>query len=398
MLNSLGLLTAVLFAILSSSCGGGDEPGGAGSTLPWPSSDRLRLEEISTSLNAPVFMTWPPDDTARLFVVERQGLIRILDATTGTPRPNPFLDIRGLVSTDGERGFLGLAFDPDYATSRRLFVFYTDLAGNLVIARYLTQATNNDLADQTSPAMLLSIPHPTFSNHNGGMLAFGPDGCLYVGTGDGGGRGDPNNNAQNPNVLLGKVLRLDPVTGNACSNVVDNPYVLGGGAPEVWSVGLRNPWRFSFDRQTGDLYIADVGEDRREEVNVVGGDAPGRGANFGWRLMEGSLCFTPATDCNPGSLILPVFEYAHETGGCSITGGYVYRGALNAPLAGAYFYGDFCAGFVNSFRLTNGQASESLTWPLLRPPGDRLSSFGEDARGELYVMTLGGGLFRIVPN
>ncbi len=387
--------------VLLASCGGGggDDGGGPSGGPSVPASDDLGLASLSTSLTGPLFLASPPGDVSRLFVVERAGVIRILDAATGSASAVPFLDIRGLVSTDGERGLLGLAFDPDYAASRRFFIFYTDLAGSLVIARYGTDPANADLADHASGTPLLSIPHPTFSNHNGGLLAFGPDRCLYIATGDGGGSGDPANNAQNPTVLLGKLLRIDPTTGNACTLVVSNPFTPPEGAPEVWSLGLRNPWRFSFDRQTGDLYIADVGQHRREEVNVVRGDHPGRGENFGWRLMEGSLCFIPAAECNPGTLTLPVWEYAHESGSCAITGGYVYRGAITPTLAGTYFYGDFCAGFVNSFRVTTeGIAQHHLTWPLLAPPGGQLVSFAEDAEGELYVITLTGGVFRIVPN
>jgi glucose/arabinose dehydrogenase len=345
-----------------------------------------------------VFLTTPPNDLVRLFVVEQGGLIRILDAINGAPRSTPFLDLRGLISTGDERGLLGMAFDPDYVTTRRFFVFYTNTSGDLVVARYLVNASNAEAADPASAAVLRTIAHPTNSNHNGGMLALGTDRCLYAATGDGGGSGDPDNNSQNANSLLGKLLRLDPTTGNACTNAVDNPFASGGGAPEVWSLGLRNPWRFSFDRQTGELYIGDVGQDQREEVNAVGGPNPGRGANFGWRLMEGFICFNPSSNCNAGSLTLPVLDYLHDSGACSIIGGYVYRGAANPSLAGTYFYGDYCTGFVRSFRLQNGQPTGQTTWPLLTPSGSQITSFGEDARGELFVMTQSGGLFRIVPN
>lgn len=197
--------------------------------------------------------------------------------------------------------------------------------------------------------------------------------------------------------MLGKILRLDPATGGACTNSVVNPFSGGGGAAEVWSLGLRNPWRFSFDRQTGDLYIADVGQDRREDVNVATGAFPGRGVNFGWRLMEGFLCFNPSSNCNNGGLTLPVLDYPHALGAgvCSITGGYVYRGGSIPSLGGTYFYADFCAGFVRSFRLQGGQATEQASWPDLSPPGGLITSFGEDAGGELYLTTQGGGLFRI---
>jgi hypothetical protein len=242
------------------------------------------------------------------------------------------------------------------------------------------------------------VAHPNFSNHNGGMLAFGPDGCLYAGIGDGGDSGDPNNNGQNLSSLLGKLLRLNPDTGGACSNVIINPFILVGGAQQVWSLGLRNPWRFSFDRITGDLYIGDVGENVREEIDVAIAPNAGRQANYGWRLMEGTLCFNPSSNCNSGGLTLPVLDYPHLNGACSVTGGYVYRGSVKPDLRGTYFYGDFCAGFVRSFRHQNGQATEQTEWPLLSPPGSFVTSFGEDAEGELYVMTQGGDLFKFIPN
>lgn len=391
-------IVGALLCVFLYSCGGGGEENHQDGGPPAPSSQALRLQGLSSTLNAPVFLTSPPGDVTRLFVVERGGSIRILDATSGATRSVPFLDIRGQVSTDGERGLLGLAFAPDYPASRRFFIYYTDLAGNLTLAQYLSAAADGEVADAASARTVLSIPHPTFNNHNGGMVAFGPDGCLYIGTGDGGGSGDPANNAQNPNVLLGKLLRLDAATGQACAHLVPNPFMSGGGAPEVWSLGLRNPWRFSFDRQTGDLYVADVGQNQREEVNVVSGPTPGRGVNFGWPLMEGSLCVGSAGNCNPGTLMLPVLDYSHDTGGCSITGGYVYRGLQNPSVAGTYFYGDFCAGFVDSFRLVNGQATQRLNWPLLSPPAGQLTSFAEDTVGELYVMSLSGEVFRMVGN
>lgn len=311
-------------------------------------------------------------------------------------RPTPFLNLSGLISTGGERGLLGMAFDPSYTTNGRLYVFYTDVNGNLVIARYVRDAVNPDLADPASEAVLLTVPRdPTLSNHNGGMLAFGPDGCLYAGPGDGGGGGDPNNNAQNPTVLLGKILRLDPTNGAACTfGGTTNPF-----NSLVWSLGLRNPWRLTFDRQTGDLYIADVGQAAREEVNVSQAPLAGRALNYGWRLMEGFACFNPASNCNPGGLLtLPVLDYPHASGACSITGGYVYRGAAMPSQRGTYFYADLCNGFVRSFRLQNGQVAERFEWPLLSPPGNFVTSFGEDAQGEMYLMNLSGGLWRIVPN
>ena len=365
---------------------------------PLPSSDSLRLQPISTSLSSPVFMTAPANDTTRLFIVEQGGLIRIFDVAAGSLLAAPFLNITGIISSGGERGLLGMAFDPQYATNRQFYVFYTNTSGDIVIARYLRNATNPNLADSAPATPLLTVAHPTFANHNGGMLAFGPDGCLYAGVGDGGGGGDPNNNGQNQFSLLGKLLRLDPSTGGPCSNVILNPFFLGGGAQQVWSLGLRNPWRFSFDRQTGDLYIGDVGQGAREEIDVAVAPNAGRGLNYGWRLMEGFLCFNPSNNCNSGGLTLPVLEYPHFSGACSVTGGYVYRGFVSPALQGTYFYADYCAGFVRSFRYQNGQPTEQMEWPLLSPPGNFVTSFGEDAVGELYVMTQGGGLFKFISN
>ena len=392
-------LSAVAFALSVAACNGSENGGGGGMgmTPPPASSNSLRLQSFPSVLTAPVFLTAPSGDLTRLFVVEQGGLIRILDSLNGTPRANPFLDVRGLISSGGERGLLGMAFDPDYATNRRFYIYYTNSAGDLVIARYLVSSSNAESADSSSAIILKTIAHPTNSNNNGGMLAFGPDRCLYAGTGDGGGSGDTANNAQTTTSLLGKILRLDPETGNACTNVTGNPFAAGGGAAEVWSFGLRNPWRFSFDRSNGALYIGDVGESRREEVDAVLGPSAGRGINFGWHTMEGFLCFDPSSGCNTSGLTLPVLDYTHDAGACSITGGYVYRGPLNPARNGTYFYADFCAGFVRSFQLQNGQPGSQTDWPLLSP-GSQITSFGEDARGELYLMTQAGNVFRIVPN
>jgi glucose/arabinose dehydrogenase len=275
-------------------------------------------------------------------------------------------------------------------------VYYTDTNGDIVIARYLASTSNANVADLSSAVTLRMIAHPNFSNHNGGMLAFGPDGCLYAGPGDGGSSGDPDNNAQHTASLLGKILRLDPATGNACTNAISNPFAGSGGAAEVWSFGLRNPWRFSFDRQTGDLYIGDVGQNTREEVNVAVAPQAGRQSNYGWRLMEGFLCFNPASNCDSGGLTLPVLDYPQAGGACSIIGGYVYRGTAIPGLQGTYFYADLCAGFVRSFVYRNAQVTDQFEWSGLSP-GPSITSFGEDAQGELYIMTLNGGLWRIVP-
>lgn len=368
-----------------------------GSLPPLPQSNDLRLQPISTSLSSPIFMTAPSVDTTRLFIVERSGQIRIFNVATGSLLATPFLDITSLLSTDGERGLLGMAFDSQYSANGQFYVFYTNNVGNIVIVRYLRSVTNPNLADSSSATPLLTVAHSTFSNHNGGMLAFGSDGCLYAGVGDGGSSGDPNNNGQNLNARLGKLLRINPILGGPCANNIPNPFAAGG-APEVWSLGLRNPWRFSFDRQTHDLYIGDVGQSAREEINVSLAPNAGRGLNYGWRFMEGNVCFDPSINCNSGNLTLPELDYPHLNGACSVTGGYVYRGSVVPTLQGTYFYADFCAGFVKSFRYQNGQSTEQTEWPLLSPPGSFVTSFGEDAAGELYVMTQGGGLFKLIPN
>jgi glucose/arabinose dehydrogenase len=385
----------VMLCALMAACNGSDEVGGGGASPPPATSNSLRLQTVTAVLASPVFLTAPTGDVGRLFIVEQGGLIRILNSLDGTPRATPFLDVAGLIVTGGERGLLGMAFDPNYAGNGRFYIYYTNTAGDIVIARYGV-STNPDIANAGAQAILKTIAHPTNQNHNGGMLAFGPDGCLYAGIGDGGGSGDPNGNAQNTSSLLGKILRLDPETGSACGT--DNPFANGtGGAPEVWSFGLRNPWRFSFDRSTGVLYIGDVGQDQREEVDAVVGPNAGQGVNFGWNIMEGFACFNPPSGCNSSGLTPPILDYSHDAGACSVTGGYVYRGTLNPAVNGSYFYADYCAGFVRSFQLQGGRPSSQNTWPLLSP-GGQITSFGEDARGELYILTQTGGLSRIVAN
>ncbi|MEK7762109.1 MAG: PQQ-dependent sugar dehydrogenase [Nitrospirota bacterium] len=369
-----------------------------GSLPPLPPSNDLQLQTISTSLNSPVFMTAPAGDTTRLFIVEKGGLIRIFNRNSSSLLPTAFLNLSGLISTAGERGLLGMAFDSNYAANRRFYVLYTNTTGDIVIARYLRSAPDDNLAD-SSATVLLTVEHSAESNHNGGMLAFGPDGCLYAGVGDGGGSGDPNNNGQTIGTRLGKILRINSDTGGPCNN--SNPFfVFGGDAQLVWSFGLRNPWRFSFDRVTNDLYIGDVGQGAREEINVSPAPNAGRGLNFGWGVMEGTLCFSPASNCDSTGLTLPELEYPHVGSGCSgsVTGGYVYRGQAMRSLSGTYFYADFCLGFVRSFRFQNGQAIEQTEWPLLSPSGGSITSFGEDAAGELYITTIRGGLFKFIPN
>ena len=394
----LYLCKALSLVLVFSACSGGSDSATTQkhSLPPPPSSIAVKLQPITTVLSAPVFMTAPPADNNHLFIVEQGGTIKIFDVSNQSLLSTPYLNLIGAITSGGERGLLGMVFHPDYTNNGRFYVYYTDTAGNIAIAEYMRSANDPNQADPAQVSLLQSIPHPSFDNHNGGMLAFGPDGCLYAGVGDGGGGGDPNNNAQNTASRLGKLLRLDPDTGGPCTNGITNPFVLGGGAPEIWSYGLRNPWRFSFDRQTGDLYIADVGQGAREEVDVALSPNPGRQSNYGWRLMEGFLCFNPASNCNSGGLTLPVLDYPHTGGACSIIGGFVYRGTAIPALNGTYFYADLCAGFVRSFRYSNAQVTDQFEWSSLSP-GTSITSFGEDAQGELYIMTLGGGLWRISP-
>lgn len=357
-----------------------------------PSSTTLKLQTVASNLTVPVFLTAPRGDANRLFVLEQGGTIKVLDRTTGSVL-STFLTVTGITS-GGEQGLLGAAFDPNYNTNGRFYIYFTDANGAITIARLLVSSTNPNRAAPASQVILVSIPHPTFDNHNGGMLEFGPDGCLYAAVGDGGGSGDPNNNAQTLGSRLGKLLRIDSNTGTACTSGTVNPFILSGGNQLIWSYGFRNPWRFSFDGN--DLYIGDVGQDAREEINVSAGPNAGRGLNYGWRLMEGSVCFNPATNCNNGNLTLPIVEYTHDNRACSVTGGYVYRGQAIPVVQGTYFYADFCAGFVRSFRFNNGSTLEQTEWPLLAAPS--ITSFGQDGSGELYILTKGGTVSRIVPN
>jgi glucose/arabinose dehydrogenase len=362
---------------------------------------------INSGFTDPLFLTAPPGVTNRLFVVEQGGLIKVVNRDTNA-LIGTFLTISG-ITTGGEQGLLGLAFHPNYSANGFFYVNVINSSGDTEIRRYKVSSTDPDVADPASltPVITISQQMPDgsrFGNHKAGWLGFGPDGLLYAALGDGGSGGDPFNRAQNLGTLLGKMLRLnvdvDDFPADAARNYgipSDNPCVGQAGAlGEIWSMGLRNPWRPSFDRSTGDFYIADVGQSAREEVNVsTAVSGAGRGSNYGWKIMEGTLCFFPASLCNMSGLQLPAVDYAHPPppgSGCSITGGYVYRGAI-AALRGTYFYADFCAGFVRSFRYVNGLVTEHATWPSLS--GGNITSFGEDAAGELYIVTSGGGLFRI---
>ena len=355
----------------------------------------LALAQVGNVFDSPTFVTAPGGDE-RLFVVERGGVIRVLQ--NGAALTTPWLDISARVFTGGEGGLLSMAFDPDFARNGYFYIYYTDLQQNIVVERFGTSQLPN-VADATSGLVILRIAHPQYTNHFGGLVAFGPDGLLYVGTGDGGGAGDPLGNAQNLAVLLGKLLRVDVRSANAGQPYTipaSNPYLNQAGTrPEIWASGLRNPWRFAFD--TSQLYIADVGQDAREEVNIVA--LTQAGANYGWDIMEGSNCYGSA-GCNRSGLTLPAFEYEHganDVNGCSITGGFVYRGSALPELAGRYFYSDYCRGYLKSFLAGSGGASsvsEARDWNI--GGAGQVVSFGRDGAGELYIVSANGRIYRIV--
>jgi len=358
-------------------------------TAPPATTDSLRLVPVVTSgLSSPVYLTAPTGDTARLFVVEQSGQIRIVQH--GQLLPAAFLDIHTRLVSGGEQGLLSVAFHPNYATNGYLYVNYTDLNGDTRVERYTVSAADSNLADTATHKLIIFIPQP-YTNHNGGLVMFGPDGMFYIGMGDGGSGGDPQNRAQSPDSLLGKLLRIDVDGGDPYAIPAGNPFATSGGAKEIWALGLRNPWRFAFDRSAGLLYIGDVGQGAWEEVDVQ--PASQGGLNYGWRIMEGAHCYNPA-NCSSAGLVLPAVEYDHSNGQCAIIGGFVYRGTRFPALAGQYFYADLCAGWVRSFSYAGGAVTGQTSWTLEPGAGSPLS-FGEDSRGELYVLSSGGTVYRI---
>jgi glucose/arabinose dehydrogenase len=368
-----------------------------------------------------VHITHAGDGSGRLFVVEKDGRIKIIAGDTLVEQP--FLDISERVLSDAdtgggnEEGLLSVAFPPSYAQNGHFYVYYTNIDSNNVLARFHTPPGNPDQADPNSEEQILLLLHPVKKNHNGGQLAFGPDGYLYIGTGDGGGAGDTFENAQDPNSLLGKLLRIDvefafsipgslthdfylPLVGRDTNHPYTTPmYLIPPNNPfigdsqtldEIWALGLRNPWRFSFDPHTGDLYIGDVGQSKFEEVNYQPFDNPG-GENYGWNIMEGTHCY-PDEPCNPSGLALPVAEYSH-TLGCSVTGGYVYRGEQYTSMQGVYFFGDYCSGRIWGLKKVDG----SWVNQVLHNGPHRISSFGLDEFGELYIIDIiTGNIYKLV--
>jgi len=378
----------LLAAIVAGGCTGSGEPSTAGPSLADANSSpgttppaepsgplpKLRAEEFARGFTRPTFVTHAGDGSGRLFVVEKPGRIRVI--RNGAVESQPFLDITSVVQSSGnEQGLLGLAFHPGFASNGRFFVAYTGRDGTNTFAEYRASGGKGDPA---SARVLLAIPDK-YPNHNGGMLAFGRDGYLYLATGDGGSSGDPDGNGQNPGALPGKLLRIDvDAPARPYGIPPSNPFATRAGArPETWAFGLRNPWRFSFDRATGDLWIADVGQNAYEEVNRQPADSKG-GENYGWNTMEGLHCYGAPT-CDRSGKALPVHEYSHSLG-CSITGGYVYRGKGLPALAGAYLYVDYCRGDVTALRQQDGE------WkPEVLGKAESISSFGEDEAGELYL-------------
>jgi glucose/arabinose dehydrogenase len=346
----------------------------------------IRLERVG-EFRSPVYLTAPAGDP-RLFIVEQQGRIQVVK--NGRKLSTPFLDISERVRAGGEQGLLSMAFHPDYRTNGEFFVNFTDRSGDTRVERFKV-SSNADVADESSSKLVIGIDQP-YSNHNGGLVMFGPDGMLYIGMGDGGAGGDPHRNGQNRNALLGKMLRLNVSRVEPYSIPPGNPFRAASGAkPEIWATGMRNPWRFAFDRATNLLYIADVGQNEIEEINVE--PATAAGLNYGWNIMEGDRCYR-GDGCDRSGLTMPKVVFNHSGGACSVTGGFVYRGRRIPSIAGHYFYSDYCAGWLKSFRMQNGSVAERRDWI----PSSNLGhvvSFGEDAAGELYILSESGFVFRI---
>jgi glucose/arabinose dehydrogenase len=399
----MALTAAAMLAVMlpgPAAAGVAPMPGvGPGSVTAAPGSSTIKLTKVAT-VSQPVLVTAPKDASGRQFVVSKGGKIRVIDG--GVLLATPFLDISSSVSKGSEQGLLGLAFHPSFATNRKFYVDFTDVNGNTVIREYRASSTNPNVVASGSGRTILRITQP-YANHNGGMIAFGRDGYLYIGTGDGGSGGDPGNRAQNMSSLLGKMLRID-INGKTSTKAYripsSNPYVGRSGLDEIWQRGLRNPWRFSFDRSNGNLWIGDVGQNRYEEVDRAyrGTSGPGRAVNWGWRVMEGRHCYKPATGCNTSGKQKPLVEYSHASAGrCAVTGGYVYRGSAIAALRGWYVYGDYCSGEV--WAVSAGAASPATPVRLLGTGSGRaISGFGEDEVGRLYLCDLANNaVYRIDP-
>ncbi|MPZ68352.1 MAG: glucose dehydrogenase [Actinobacteria bacterium] len=351
---------------------------------PDPLGARIKLQPVASGFESPLLVTNAGDGSGRLFVVEQTGRIKTV-SRKGRVSAEVFLDVSDRIVAGGEQGLLGLAFEPDYADNGRFYVNYTDVSGDTIVARY--QVSNDPKrADPGSAEVILTVDQP-YSNHNGGHLAFGPDGYLYVGLGDGGSGGDPHGNGQNPDTLLASILRLD-VSGSSGYDIPgDNPFAggggNGGGAPEVWAYGLRNPWRFAFDRVTGHLWIGDVGQEEFEEIDRA--PAGASGLNFGWNVTEGNACYG-SSSCDTGGLEPPVTQYTHADG-CSVTGGHVYRGERYPVLTGGYLFADYCSGLLWVIEAKGHRGDPKLALET----GRSVSSFGESEDGELFLVDISAG-------
>jgi len=385
---------SLLLLTITGSAAAADGPGSS-SPVVAPQVVGKSLAPVASGLSRPVLVTNARDGSGRLFVVEQTGKVRIIAG--GSLLSTPFIDLTAAVSKGGEQGLLGLAFHPKYATNGKFYVNFTTKTGSTAINEYRVSADLN-VANRASGRRIITIAQP-YANHNGGHIAFGPDGYLYVGMGDGGGAGDPGNRAQNLNSLLGKMLRID-INGKSGARQyripASNPYVGRTGRDEIWSRGLRNPWRWSFDRARGDLWIGDVGQNRYEEIDRSTATATairGRGVNYGWRTMEGRACYSPSSGCNRTGKILPVVTYSHAAGDCSVIGGYVYRGSKATSLVGRYLFGDFCSGRIWS--IARG-ARAPATRSLFIDTDLNITSFGEGEDGELYVTATDGGVRHVV--
>jgi glucose/arabinose dehydrogenase len=347
----------------------------------------LAVEQVVSGVDHPVHLSAPAGDP-RLFIVEQPGRIRVVE--DGNLLVTPFLDIAGKVRSGGEQGLLSVAFHPHYSANGFLFVNYTDNNGDTRIERY-TVSANRNAADPRSAKLILSVDQ-RYSNHQGGLNLFGPDGMLYIGMGDGGNQGDPHRNGQNRNALLAKLLRINVDRGDPYSIPSANPYASGGGRGEIWAIGLRNPWRFSFDRVSGLVYIADVGGNKFEEINVAPMSAAG--VNYGWNIMEGPECRTSGP-CNRAGLQTPVVWYpTHENSTCAVIGGAVYRGQKIPEVQGQYFYSDYCNSWLRSFGFADGKVTGRHEWPVGKLGS--ITSFGEDSQGELYITASSGRVYRII--
>jgi glucose/arabinose dehydrogenase len=364
--------------------------GGTSQTSAPPSPVTVTLTPVVSGLNAPLGLQDVNDGTGRLFVLQQAGTIRIIQ--NGALVATPFLDITPRVTSGGETGLLGLAFHPAYAQNGRFFVHYDRTVGGQlqsVISEFARSATDPNAADPNSERILLTVNQP-FPNHKGGQMNFGPDGFLYIGLGDGGSEDDPQGNGQNTNTMLAKLLRIDVNTtspGKQYGIPADNPFVHGGGLPEIFAFGLRNPWRFSFDTATGRLFVGDVGQDKFEEVDLVS-----RGDNLGWNIMEGMHCFNPPTGCNMTGLKLPIAEYDHSEGN-AVMGGYVYHGTAIPSLQNMYVFGDFGSGTI--WTLTETTPGQFTRNTLMLKTGHSITSFGQDTAGEIYVVDFSGTVFKL---